>query len=89
MEAYLEALDVGVLRATHKASQNLRIPPTFKAMRLTTRSGMQRLETPSLEAFARIYLTVCGTTQTPMHYGQTFVRSMREPRVSMRNAITL
>ena len=35
------------LEPPHKASQNLRIPPTFKAMRLTTRSGMQRLETPS------------------------------------------
>jgi hypothetical protein len=30
---------------------------------------MQRLETPSLEAFARTSLTVCGTTKTPMHYG--------------------
>ena len=45
MEAYLETLDVGVLRA---ASQGFRKPkdlPTFKAMRLTTRSGMQSLET--------------------------------------------
>jgi hypothetical protein len=32
---------------------------------------------------------VCGTTKTPMHYGRTFVRSIREPRVSVRNAITL
>ena len=43
---------------------------------------MQRLETPYLEVFARISLTVCGTTKTHMHYGRTFVRSMREPRVS-------
>ena len=89
MEAYLEALDVGVLRAAHKAFQNLRIPLTFKAMRLTTRSGMQRLETPSLEAFARMFLTVCGTTKTAMHYGRIFVHFMRELRVSMRNATTL
>ena len=89
MEAYLEALEVGVLRAASQGFQNLRIPQTFKAMRLTTRSRMQRLETPFLEAFARIFLTVCGTTKTLMHYGRTFVRSMREPRVNVRNAITL
>ena len=89
MEAYLEALDVGVLRAASQGFQNLRIPQTFKAMRLTTRSRMQRLETPFLEAFARMSLTMCGTTKTPIHYGQTFVRSMREPRVSVRNTITL
>ena len=77
------------LELPHKVSQNLRIPLTFKVMRFTTRSGMQRLETPFLEAFARMSLTVCGTTKMPIHYGRTFVRSMREPRVSVRNAITL
>ena len=77
------------LEPPHKASQNLRIPPTFKVMRFTTRSGMQRLETPFLEAFTRMSLTVCGTTKTPMLYSVIFVRSMREPRVSVRNAITL
>ena len=77
------------LELPRKASQNLRILPTFKAMRLTTRNVIQRLETPSLEAFARMSLTVCGTTKTPIHYDRTFVRSMREPRVSVRNATTL
>ena len=77
------------LEAPHKASQNLRISPTFKAMRLIMRSEMQRLETPSLEAFVRMSLTMCGTTKRPMHYGQTSVHSMREPRVSGRNATTL
>jgi hypothetical protein len=58
-------------------------------MRFTTRNGMQRLETPFLEAFVRMSLTVCRTTKTPIHYGRTFVHSMREPRVSLRNAIIL
>ena len=89
MKAYLEALDVGILRAASQGSQNLRIPHTFKAMKLIMRNGMQRLETPSLEAFAKIFLTVCGTKRTPMHYDQIFVRSMREQRVSVRNAIIL
>jgi hypothetical protein len=60
-----------------KDSQNLRIPSTLSVMRFTMRGEMQRLETPSLEAFARTSLIVCGTTKTPMHYGQTFVGSMR------------
>ena len=58
MEAYLDALDVEILKATHKASQNLRIPHTFKAMKSIMRNGMQRLETPSLEAFAKMCLTM-------------------------------
>ena len=34
------------------------------------RNRMQRLETPSLEAFAKICLSMCGTIRTPMHYGR-------------------
>ena len=41
---------------------------------------MQRLETPSLEAFAKMCLIVCGTIRMPMHYGRTFVCSMRETK---------
>ena len=77
------------LEPPHKASQNLRIPPTFKVMRFAMRNRIQRLETLFLEVFASMSLTVCGTTKTPMHYGRTFVRSMRELRVSVRNAIIL
>ena len=77
------------LEPPHKVSQHLGIPLTFKVMRFIMRSEMQRLETLFLEAFARISLTMCGTTRTPIHYSQTFVRSMREPRVSVRNATTL
>ena len=89
MEAYLEALDVGVLRAASQGFPTPKDPANLKVMRFTTRSGIQGLETLFLEAFARMSLTVCGTTKTPMYYGQTFVRSMREPRVSVRNVITL
>ena len=49
------------LEPPHKVSQNLRIPLTFKVMRFTMRSGMLRLETLFLEAFARMSLTMCGT----------------------------
>ena len=57
MEAYLKALDVGI-ELPLKASENLRMLLTFKAMRLTMKNGMQRLKTPSLEAFAKMCLTV-------------------------------
>jgi hypothetical protein len=90
METYLEAIDVNVLRA---ASQGLPLPKdpkkSYYQVSKNTRSGMQRPKTPSLEAFARMFLTMCETTRTPMHYGWTFVCSMRELRVSVRNAITL
>ena len=33
MEAYLEALDVGILEPPHKASQNLGMLLTYKAMK--------------------------------------------------------
>jgi hypothetical protein len=89
MEAYLEAIDVESIKMPPKALQNLRIPLPLSVMRFTTRSEMQRLETPSLEAFVRTSLTVCRTTKTPMHYGWTFMCSMREPRLSVRNTITL
>ena len=37
------------LEPPHKASQNLRMLLTYKAMRLIMKNGMQRLATPSLE----------------------------------------
>ena len=85
MEAYLEALDVGILRAASQGSQNLRMLHTYKEMRWIMRNGMQRLKTPSLEAFAKICLTESGATKTSMHYGWIFMRSMREQRASVRN----
>ena len=60
METYLEALDVGILRAVSQGfpksrdPTHLGIPHTFKAIRSIMRNGKQRLETPSLEAFAKM-----------------------------------
>ena len=88
MEAYLEALDVGVLRATSQGFPKPKDPANLQGDEVNYKKWNAR-ETPSLEAFARMSLTMCGTTNMPMHYGWTIVRSMREPRVSVRNAITL
>ena len=89
MEVYLEAIDVGVLRATTQGFPKPKDPANPIGDEAIMRSGMQRPKTPSLEAFARMSLIVFGTIKTPMHYGRTFMRSMRELRVSVRNTITL
>jgi hypothetical protein len=67
-----------------KGYHNLRIPFTMLVTRSTTRNEMQRLGMPYLEAFVRMFLTGCATTRMLMHYGRTFVCSMRELRVSMK-----
>ena len=54
MEVYLEALMLEYLEPPHKASQNLGMLLIYKAMRLIMKNGMQRLATPSLEAFAKM-----------------------------------
>jgi hypothetical protein len=73
------------LEPPHKDFPNLRSPPTYLVMKYTMISGMQRPKHPLLEVFERIFLTIYGTIRTPIQYGQVFVCSMREQRVSMRN----
>jgi hypothetical protein len=65
MEVYLEAIDVGVYRATVQGFTKPKDPSNIVGDGFITRSGMQRLEMPSLEAFERTSLTVCETTKTP------------------------
>jgi hypothetical protein len=55
MEAYLEVIDVEVLRAVTQGFTKPKDPATLLVMRLIMRSGMQRPKTPSLEAFIRTY----------------------------------
>ena len=89
MEAYLEALDVGVLRAASQGFLNPKDPANLQGDEVHYEKWNAKARTPFLEAFAKMSLTVCGTTKTSIHYGWTFVRSMREPRVSVRNATIL
>ena len=87
IEAYLEALDVGILRAASQGFPAPRNAAQLQGDEVNYEKWNAKARTPSLEAFAKMFLTVCGTTRTPMHYGQTFMRFMREQRVSMRNTI--
>ena len=89
METYLEAIDVGVLRA---ATQGFPKPKDFINLigdEANYEKWNAKAKAPSLEAFARMSSTVSGTTKNSMHYGRTFVLSMRELRVSVMSVITL
>ena len=89
MEAYLEALDVGVLRATSQGFPKPKDPTNLQGDEVNYEKWNAKARNTLFRGLCKMSLTVCGTTKTPMHYGWTFVHSKREPRVSMRNAITL
>ena len=67
-EAYLEAFDVGVLRAALQGFPTPRDPANVQGDEV----HYEKWNTKAL-----------------IHYGRIFVCSMREPRVSMRNATAL
>ena len=57
METYLEALDVGILRAASQGFPKPKDPANLQGDEVNyEKNGMQRLETPSLEAFAKMCL---------------------------------
>ena len=58
MEAYLEALDVCILRAASQGFPKPRDATNLQGDEVNYENGMQRLETPSLEVFAKMCLTV-------------------------------
>ena len=57
MEAYLEALDVGILRAASQGFPKPRDPTHLQGDEVNYDKWNARLETPSLEAFAKMCLT--------------------------------
>jgi hypothetical protein len=89
MEAYPEAIDVDVLEPPPKGFLKSRIPLTPLVTRRNTTGGMQRPKIHSTRVLARISLIMCVMQKTLINCGKTFVLSMRELRVSMRNAIIL
>ena len=57
MEVYLEALDIQILRAASQGFPKPRDATHLQGDEVNYKNRMQRLETPSLEAFA----TLCST----------------------------
>ena len=54
MEAYLEALDVGILRVASQSFPKPQDATHLQGDEVNYENGMQMLETPSLEAFAKM-----------------------------------
>ena len=57
METYLEALDVGILRAASQGFPKPRDAAHPQGDQLNYEKGMQRLETPYLETFVKMCST--------------------------------
>ena len=89
MEAYLEALDVGILRAASQGFPKPWDPTHLQGDEVNYEKWNAKATNTIIRGLCKDVLTVCGTTRTSMHCGRTFVRSMREQRVSVRNAIIL
>ena len=80
MEAYLEALDVGILRATSQGFPEPKDPANLQGDEVNYEKWNAKARNTNFRGLCKDVLTVCGTTRTPMLYGRTFVRSMREQR---------
>jgi hypothetical protein len=84
MEAYLDAIDVRVFRAT---TQRLSKPQDSTNL-VGDKIQLKSKKTPFLETFVRRCLIVWRIMRTQMHYDRSFVCSMRG-KVDVRNDITL
>jgi hypothetical protein len=89
MEAYLEAIDVGCLRATTEGLPAIKDPakPSYdeeKYDRWNAKAKNALYQGLGKDIFNRV-----RNAKMLMNYGKTFVLSKREIRVNVRNAITL
>ena len=89
MEAYLDAIDVGVYIAATQGFPKPKDPANLVGDEENYEKWNAKARNTLFRGLCMGVLIVCGTTKMPMHYGWTFVHSMREPRVSVRNATTL
>jgi hypothetical protein len=90
MEAYLEAIDIGCLRAATKGLPEVKDP----ANPFGDEDKYDRWNAKARNALYRglgkdIFNRVRNAKKTLMNCGKIFVLSMRELRVSMRNATIL
>jgi hypothetical protein len=88
-KAYLEAIDVGVYRATAQGFPKPKDLANLINDEVHYEKWNAKARNALFRGLCKESLTMCGTIKTPMNYGRTYVHSMREPSVSVRNAITL
>jgi hypothetical protein len=89
MEVYLEAIDVGCLRAATEGLPEVKDPANPVGDEEKYDRWNAKAKIHSTEALARISSIMCVMQKMLMNCGKTFVLSMRELRVSVRNTIIL
>jgi hypothetical protein len=89
MEAYLEAIDIGVYKAATQGFPEPRDPTNLVGEEFNYENGMLRPKTPVLETFAKMCLIELETIKMLMICGWTYVLYMKELEVSVRRDITL
>ena len=89
MEAYLEALDVGILRAASHGFPKPRDATHLQGDEVNYKKWNAKARNTIFRGLCKDVFNRVRNHKDTMHYGQTFVCSMREQRVSMRNAIIL
>jgi hypothetical protein len=89
MEAYLEAIDIGVYKAATQGFPEPRDHTNLVGEEFNMRNGMLRPKTLFLEAFANMCLIELETIKMLMICGWTYVLYMKELEVSVRRYITL
>ena len=89
MEAYLEALDVRILRATSQGFPKPRDPAHLQGDEVNYEKWNAKARNTIFRDLCKDVFNRVRNHKDALHYDRTFVRSMREQRVSVRNAIIL
>jgi hypothetical protein len=89
MEAYLEAIDIGVYKDATKGFLAPRDPTNLVGDEFNYEKWNAKAKTPFLEAFAKMCSIELEIIKMLMICGWTFVIYMKELEVSMRRDITL
>jgi hypothetical protein len=89
MEAYLEAIDIGVYKAATQGFPEPKDPTNLVGEEFNYEKWNAKAKTPFLEAFAKMCLIELEIIKMLMICGWTYVLYMKELEVSVRRDITL
>jgi hypothetical protein len=89
MEAYLEAIDIGVYKAATQGFPTPRDSTNLVGEEFNYEKWNDKAKTPSLEAFAKMCLIELETIKMLMICGWTYVLYIKELELRVRRDITL
>jgi hypothetical protein len=89
MEAYLEAIDIGVYKAATQGFPEPRDPTNLVGEEINYEKWNAKAKTLFLEAFAKMCSIELETIEMLMICGWTYVLYLKELEVSVRRDITL